>query len=177
MTPLVVKLVLTVVAVPAAWMAGGFVASALATVLYAHHPYGGGEIIAMSVFGMVPVLIIGAWALIWRRHIRWTRGRRLGTWGLVVGGVLFSVVTAAAAVEAEDLFFVALLLYITFTPALAALIWRGGPRGDRARLRAWIAAPTAHCPYCDGNLIARRAPLCPYCGGDLSGHTLAGEHA
>ncbi|NLF31560.1 MAG: zinc ribbon domain-containing protein [Planctomycetes bacterium] len=185
MRRLVVKLVLTILVMPAAMVLVVFGLSATWAVTVSAGPPGGGgggfeggRAFATALAGMAPLLVVGGWALVWRRHIRLTPARRLAVGALVVADVLLSVLLGAAAGAGadDDALLPVFLLQITGTPALAVLIWRNGPEQERQRLRAWMAAPTAFCPYCEGNLVGRRAPLCPYCGGDLSGYTLAGEN-
>ncbi len=182
MRRLVVKLALAVIAMPVGAALSSFGVYAAQTMFEGHF---GNFIIAeamlMMIGGTAPLLVIGAWALLWRRHIRWTRRRRNLTWGLAIGGLLLSAVLGglleAGPYGLENVILPIFLLYLTATPVVAVRLWRCGDEEERQRLRDWMAAPTQRCPYCEGILTGRRAPLCPYCGGDLSGYTLAGGPA
>lgn len=170
MTRLVVKLLLSVIALPLGF--GVFVFSMFSLYVLFVGPSGPPRpienLVMMLPFGLAPLSVVGLWTLIWRRHIRWTGWRKAATWAVALGCVALAVGGAVLVDVYDEWVPLTLIFYALSVPSLLALIWRSSRREQRDRLDAWLAAPTLQCPYCQANLAGRLGVVCPYCGGDLA---------
>ncbi len=129
------------------------------------------------LFGVIATLIIvSAWAIIWRKSIPWT-GRRaalsafafVGSWLAMTGvGYLLKQIIRG---EEMDMFLP--LLGVACALSGVLLAWRETAPERRARLSA-RAVP---CPACGYNLAGIKESHCPECGTEFTLAQIAGVRA
>jgi hypothetical protein len=162
MSQLVSRILLAILMFPAAFLVYVGIAVPLGT-------RGGGPdlLVFLSASTVTGIFIVGWWVLLWRRSVRWTRGRVALT-AFAVPIVLGPGLVIGA--WAEDLVgegFGAFLGGVTaiFSWLIATVfIWRETAEERAARIRAG-GPQTIVCPRCGYNLTGLRQTACPECGG------------
>jgi len=179
---LVVKLLLSIAAFPAAAVVGVLSYLAVFVLFRGVAMFGGpdwfGILFALLPWSVMSLAFIVWWLLIWRRSIVWTGFRRTATICVTVGCVMIPPLALVILTGAISRFVVGayafVALFITSIPFQLSLVWRSTRREEAERLTEWRAAPTPRCPYCQGALAGRMGARCPHCGGDLAGNSVSG---
>ena len=128
------------------------------------------ETASLLVTGLATAAFVGVyWVLLWRRSVRWTRPRVLGSIGIAFGAV---AVGAAAAwgmnIVEDDLVEFIFGPVITFAWLLGTVfVWRETKRERASRLES-NSGTSVVCPACGYNLTGLRGTTCPECGASYT---------
>lgn len=128
------------------------------------------EELSFLVSGLVTyAFVAGYWLLLWRRSVRWTRLRVLGSLGLSLGalGAGAGVMWAVGLLDQE---FGTFLLgpTVIFTWLLGTVfLWRETARERAGRLEG-RAGTAVVCPACGYNLTGLGRTICPECGASYT---------
>ncbi len=128
------------------------------------------EELSFLVSGLVTyAFVAGYWLLLWRRSVRWTRLRVLGSLGLALGalGAGAGVLWAVGLLDEE---FGTFLLgpTVIFTWLLGTVfLWRETARERAGRLEG-RAGTAVVCPACGYNLTGLGRTTCPECGASYT---------
>jgi len=128
------------------------------------------EVQSLFVTGLATAAFVGVyWVLLWRRSVRWTRPRVLGSVGVAFGAV---VVGAAAAwgmnIVEDDLVEFIFGPVITFAWLLGTVfVWRETKHERASRLES-SSGNSVVCPACAYNLTGLRRTTCPECGASYT---------
>ena len=124
----------------------------------------------LLVTGLATAAFVGVyWVLLWRRSVRWTRPRVLGSIGIAPGAV---AVGAAAGwgmnIVEDDLVEFIFGPVITFAWLLGTVfVWRETKHERASRLES-SSGTSVVCPACGYNLTGLRGTTCPECGASYT---------
>ena len=124
----------------------------------------------LLVTGLATAAFVGVyWVLLWRRSVRWTRPRVLGSIGIALGAV---AVGAAAGwgmnIVEDDLVEFIFGPVITFAWLLGTVfVWRETKHERASRLES-SSGTSVVCPACGYNLTGLRGTTCPECGASYT---------
>ncbi len=125
---------------------------------------------ALFLAGLVTAAFVGAyWLLLWRRSVRWTRPRMLGSVGVAFGAVAIGVLASWGINLVEnDLVEFIFGPVITFAWLLGTVfVWRETKHERASRLEA-SSGTSVVCPACGYNLTGLRRTTCPECGASYT---------
>jgi hypothetical protein len=133
--------------------------------LYKRTPYNLGDSVLFS--GIATWACTATyWCLLWRRTVRWTWSRVIGTiasagasafGGLLIGWLLRDLGAGVSYFAGTSATMVVWLI-------ATVLLWRETPEERAARLQALGGGGGIVCPACGYNLTGLTEPRCPECG-------------
>lgn len=117
----------------------------------------------------IALFVVLYWLELWRRHVCWTRRRRIWTVLSIIGSIICSMVVCFVIAIQKRYFDLSLFIFLIGSISISLwllatlLIWRETSTERAERIRQ-SAGKSLFCPQCHYNMRGLYEARCPECG-------------